>query len=328
MNYGRIIRRLGLYGMNKTVTVIVPAYNEAECLLELSTRLKSVFDNETKYDFNVILVENGSSDNTYEISKDITKVDKRFSVIKLSKNFGMDGALTAGLDQIDSNACIFMSADLQDPPELIHDFLRLWEQGWENIYGIVTSRKSSNIFRRINTKLFYSILHLVSDTPIPKNVSDFRLLDKKVYVVVKEMKERNRFLRGINAWLGFKSIGIKFIRPKRFAGKSKAFTGHVIDLAMKGIFANSIKPLRLISLIGVVISIISILVIFILTFFWIYRGVPFAGFGSIIATILLLFSLLFLMMGILSEYLGLVYKEVRQRPNYVISEKFDHNTHF
>jgi glycosyltransferase involved in cell wall biosynthesis len=309
--------------MNKKVSVIIPALNEEECLKELSARLKGVFEKEINYDFKVIIVENGSSDNTFQLSKELSTADSRFSVLKLSRNFGMDGALTAGLDQIDSDACVFMSADLQDPPELIVEFLRLWEKGWENIYGVILSRKSSNPIRRFNTMIFYWLLSLISDSPIPKNVSDFRLLDKKVYSVVREIRERNRFLRGINAWVGFKSIGVNFTRPPRFAGKSKAFTGHVIDLAMKGIFANSIKPLRLISILGLLMSIISIFVILTLTFFWIYRGVPFAGFGSIIALILLLFSLLFLMIGILSEYLGLVFKEVKMRPNYIVSEKFE-----
>lgn len=309
--------------MNKSITIIIPALNEAECIIELSQRLKNIFEIEKNYIFKVLIIENGSTDNTFELSKEISMNDNRFSVLRLSRNFGTDGALTAGLDQIDSDACIFMSADLQDPPELIPDFLRLWEIGWENIYGVISRRKDTNIIRRFNTFLFYRILNLISDNPIPKNVSDFRLLDRKVYSAVRELRERNRFLRGINAWVGFKSIGVNFIRPERFAGKSKAFTKLVLDLAMKGIFANSVKPLRLISISGLMMSLLSVFIICILTFFWVYRGVPFAGFGSIIALILLLFSILFLMIGILSEYLGLVYREVQQRPNYIVSEKVE-----
>jgi dolichol-phosphate mannosyltransferase len=309
--------------VNRSITIIIPALNEAECIIELSQRLKNIFEIEKNYIFKVLIIENGSTDNTFELSKEISMNDNRFSVLRLSRNFGTDGALTAGLDQIDSDACIFMSADLQDPPELIPDFLRLWEIGWENIYGVISRRKDTNIIRRFNTFLFYRILNLISDNPIPKNVSDFRLLDRKVYSAVRELRERNRFLRGINAWVGFKSIGVNFIRPERFAGKSKAFTKLVLDLAMKGIFANSVKPLRLISISGLMMSLLSVFIICILTFFWVYRGVPFAGFGSIIALILLLFSILFLMIGILSEYLGLVYREVQQRPNYIVSEKVE-----
>ncbi len=308
--------------IKRTVAVLIPAFNEEECLPELYERLCKLFDKESDYLFSCVLVDNGSSDSTWSLCKSISAKDYRFTSIKLSRNFGMDGALTAGLDQIDVDACVLMAADLQDPPECISDFLRKWEEGFENIYGVVKERKGTGIIRKFNSQLFYFLASYFSNNLIPKNVSDFRLLDRRAYQALRELKERNRFLRGLTAWIGFESVGVDIYRPERFGGNSKAFTGIVLDLAMKGIFSNSRKPLRLISIIGISSSALSLLAIIGLTIYWLLFGVPFAGFGSLIAVALLVFSALALMLGILSEYIGLIYEEIKQRPNYIISDIF------
>ena len=306
--------------MKKLISIIIPAYNEEDCVDELATRLKALFVTESQYDFEAIIVENGSIDSTWEKLQKIANADSRFKILKLSRNFRMDGGLTAGLDYIKGDACVLMTADLQDPPELISEFLRKWEAGWENIYGIVTKRGGTGPIRTFNSKMFYYVADKLTDGRIPKNASDFRLVDKKVYLAIKSMTERNRFVRGLFAWAGFKSIGVPMERPPRFGGVSNAHSLKVIDLAFKGIFAHSYKPLRLITVFGIVLSAISFLAIFPLAIIWITSGVPFAGFGTIVSLFLFVLGILSLMIGILSEYIGLIYEEVKARPNYVISE--------
>lgn len=309
--------------MKKSIAIVIPAYNEEDCIDELAKRLNQVFSVEINYDFEVIIIENGSKDMTWEKLIKISSEDERFKVVKLSRNFGMDGGLTAGLDLVNTDACIFMTADLQDPPETIPEFIRLWENGYENIFGIIGKREGTSLLRRFNSQIFYWLASKLSSGNIPRNVSDFRLLDRKVYKSLRTLKERNRFLRGMTAWVGFKSVGIVIQRPPRFAGESKAFTWKVIDFAFKGIFAYSYKPLRLITISGFVLFTFSILSLIGLTAFWLIRGVPFPGFGSLFALIVLVWGGIALMIGILSEYVGLIYEEVKARPSYIVSEKIN-----
>ena len=304
----------------KLISLIIPAYNEEDCVDELFTRLKNIFETEPQYDFEVVIVENGSLDSTWAKLQTIAGQDSRFKILKLSRNFRMDGGLTAGLDYIKGDACVLMTADLQDPPELIPQFLRYWEQGYENIYGVITKREGTGPIRTMNSKLFYWLAGKLTDGRIPRNASDFRLVDKKVYVAVKGMTERNRFVRGLFAWAGFNSIGVPMERPPRFGGVSNAHTLKVLDLAFKGIFAHSYKPLRLITVFGFILSALSFISILPLFFLWLFVGVPFAGFGTLVGLFLLVFGIVSLMLGILSEYVGLIYEEVKARPNYVVSE--------
>jgi dolichol-phosphate mannosyltransferase len=301
----------------KTISIVIPAFNEEECIDELVGRLTRVFNLETNYLFECLIIENGSTDNTWLKLKSTTYGDSRFRPIKLSRNFGMDGGLTAGIDLVKGDALVLMAADLQDPPELIPDFLRKWEQGYENIYGLIVSRNSSHPLRRVNSWLFYKIAHYLSNGQIIKNASDFRLVDRKVYLAVRSMGERNRFVRGLFAWVGFKSIPIELPRPPRYAGESNAHTS--IDLAIKGILSNSYKPLKLISTLGLGLSLLSIFLVPVFAVFWVVAGVPFSGFGTIVALNLIIFSFLIGALGILAEYLALNYEEVKGRPSYVVS---------
>ena len=304
----------------KSIDVIIPAYNEESCVGELAARLQTVFKIEKKYKFRVIIIENGSTDSTWEKLKSISKSDQRFKLIRLSRNFRMDGGLTAGLSYATGDACVLMTADLQDPPEMISEFLRKWENGWENIFGVVTKREGTGPIRTLNSKLFYWVADKLTDGRIPKNASDFRLVDRKVYEAVRTMTERNRFVRGLFAWVGFKSIGILMERPPRFGGVSNAHTFKVLDLAFKGIFAHSYQPLRWITSFGLTLSGTSVIAVIPLIILWIFAGVPFAGFGTIVTFFLLLIGIISLMLGIISEYVGLIYEEVKGRPNYVVSE--------
>jgi glycosyltransferase involved in cell wall biosynthesis len=304
----------------KLISVIIPAYNEQDCVEELAGRLKLLFEREQKYNFEVFIIENGSIDSTWEKLQVIADHDKRFKIIRLSRNFRMDGGLTAGLDYVSGDACVLMTADLQDPPELISDFLRKWEEGWENIYGVITKRNGTNPLRRINSRLFYWFAGKLTDGRLPKNASDFRLVDKKVYVTVRKMEERNRFVRGLFAWVGYQSIGIPMERPPRYGGVSNAPTLKVIELAFKGIFANSYKPLKLVTIFGLFLSAFSFTLIVPMSIWWLVEGVPFAGFGTLVTFFLLILGILSFMLGIVSEYVGLIYEEVKQRPNFIVSE--------
>jgi len=302
----------------KLISVVVPAYNEEDCVEELARRLAAVFDANSAYDFEAVIIENGSEDRTWELLQRINADDPRFKVVQLARNFRMDGGITAGLDYASGDAAVIMTADLQDPPELITDFIAKWEEGYENVYMIVTKRTDAGMIRSFNSRAFYWLAGKLTENRIPRNASDFRLVDRRVYETVRRLDERNRFVRGLFAWVGFRSTGIEHERPERFGGDSKAHSFKVIDLALKGIFAHSYLPLRLITLIGVVLSVLSVVTTVVMAVVWFVNGVPFAGFGTLFSLVVLLFGLLFLMLGILSEYLGMVYEEVKQRPNFVV----------
>ena len=306
--------------MRKRIAIVTSAYNESECVDELARRLTAVFDQLTAYDFEAIVVENGSHDDTFDRLKAICTRDPRFKVVQLARNFRMDGGLTAGLASVDADAVILMTADLQDPPEMIPRFVAQWENGYENVYGIVTVRRGTGRLRTLNSRLFYWTIGKLTGGRIPANASDFRLLDRKVYEVVRTMDERNRFVRGLVAWVGFRSIGVEHEREERFAGKSKAHSLPVLQLAVKAVFAHSQVPLVVIPIVGIGLFITSIIALVVLTVDWATLGVPFPGFGTIVALMVMLFGILFCLLGIVSVYIGLIYEEVKGRPNFIVSQ--------
>ncbi len=305
----------------KLISVVVPALNEEDNVAELARRLSLVFASESVYDFEVIIVENGSVDATFDRALEVHAADPRFRVVQLARNFRMDGGLTAGLAHVRGDAVVLMAADLQDPPEVIPEFLRRWEEGYEIVYQVVTERRGTGPLRTLNSKLFYALAARLTEGRLPRNVSDFRLADRKAYEVVTAMDERNRFVRGLFAWVGFRTIGVDSPRPPRVAGVSKAHTFKVLDLAFKGIFAHSYIPLKLITIFGLGLSALSFAAIVVLALVFVNFGVPFAGFGTIVCLILLLFGILFTMLGLVSEYVGLIYEEVKQRPNFIVRER-------
>ena len=308
--------------VKKKIACIIPAYNESECVDELAKRLAVTFDSEPGYDFEAVIVENGSTDDTMEKLLLIRERDPRFKILQLSRNFaGMDGGLTAGLSVIDADAVVLMASDLQDPPEFIPEMIRKWEEGYENVYGVVTERRGTGPIRTMNSQLFYWLAGKLTNDRITRNASDFRLVDRKVYESVRSMEERNRFVRGLYSWVGFKSIGLPMVRPPRFAGESKAYSFGVINLAFKGIFAHSYLPLRLITLTGFFLSFIAAISVFVLAWRAAFYGVPFPGFGTLLCVMVIGFGVLTLFLGVVGEYLGLIYEEVKQRPNFIIRQK-------
>lgn len=310
---------LGVTIDRKKIQLIIPAYNESDCIEELVTRLTAVFDQEQDYDFEALIIENGSTDDTMEKLLAAHTADSRFKIVQLARNFRMDGGLTAGLSVADGDAVVLMTADLQDPPELIPTFLRKWEEGYENVYGIVTKRTGTNPIRKMNSQLFYWLAGRLTDDRITKNASDFRLLDRAAYEAVRSMEERNRFVRGLVSWVGFRSIGVPMVREERFAGESKAYTFKVIDLAFKGIFAHSYVPLRLITILGFLVSALALVALVFFLVRTLTLGVPFDGFGTLVCLMLIGFGAITLVLGVLGEYVGLIYEEVKQRPNFIIA---------
>lgn len=305
--------------MKKLISIVAPAYNEEGNIDELARQLKAVFAENVDYDFEVILVENGSQDRTFEAMLNLNRQDNRFKVVQLSRNFRMDGGITAGLVHAKGDAAVIMTANLQDRPAIITEFIKKWEEGYENVYGIVKKRTGKGLLRKLNSELFYGIINVMTGNLVPKNVSDFRLVDRKVYETINTMAERNRFIRGMFAWTGFKSIGIEYERALRFSGKSHARSFHVIELAVRGIFAFSYLPIRFISLFGLAISLVSLVYLLITIVAIFAKGVPFAGYGTIVSLTVLLFGLLFFILGILGQYIAQIYEEVKQRPSYIVS---------
>lgn len=304
----------------KLLSFVIPAYNEEECVDALHTALDQLFVQlAPRYDCEAIIVENGSHDRTYEKLLAIHARDPRMKIVKLSRNFLTDGGMTAGLRFAKGDAAILMCADLEDPPHVVLEFIEKWEAGYHNVYGVIRRRQGSWL-RRFNSRMFYTLINKLTGNVIPRAVSDFRLIDRRVVQAVNAMNERNRLLRGIVAWTGFSSIGVPFDRGDRAAGASKAHTLHVLRLAIRGILAFSYLPLRMATVLGAILSLGSFLAIIVLAFKFIFFGVPFPGYGSIICLNLLLFGFVFIIIGILSEYVGMIFEEVKGRPNFIVEE--------
>lgn len=304
----------------KNISVIIPAFNEEGNVNELTNQIDATFKNLKNYDYKIIFVENGSTDKTLDVLKSIQKSNNRVEIVKLSRNFKMDGGIAAGLEQVDSEAAIIMTANLQDDPAIIPDFIKLWEEGYDHVYGIVKSRPGKSPIRRLNSKFFYYLINKLSNGQIPKGVSDYRLVDKKVVNAVRTLGEFNRFYRGFFSWVGFKSIGLEFERNNRFSGKSHAATLPVLGFALRGIFAFSLTPLRISTFFALFLSASSIIILGIQIFRWLRFGVPFDGFGTVVGILLLLIGFLFTAVAILSEYIGLIYNETKGRPHFIIDE--------
>lgn len=306
--------------MKKRISIVIPAYNEEAVLDELARRLKEAIRKSGRYDFEVIIVENGSADSSFEKLKRMHREDARFKIVRLSRNFGCDGGITAGLQYAKGDAAVIMNADLQDPPELIPKFIERWEGGYDIVYGVIQKRVGVPYVRRFFSSIFYKVIGRLTKGAIPENVSDFRLVSRTVYLTINRMEERNRFLRGIIAWSGFRSIGIPYKRPPRYAGESKADFLSVLKLAMNGIFAFSYLPLKLVTTLGVLISLSSLMMILVEIGLYLRYGRVVPGFTTLMLVILSLFGALFFVLGIIGEYIARIYEEVKQRPNYIVKE--------
>ena len=309
--------------MRKTIDVITSAYNEEDCLPELFRRFALVAESESGYLFRFIVIDNGSNDLTWSIIEDQGKTDSRYLGIKMSRNFSLDAAFTCGIDNATADVAIIMTSDLQDPPEAISLMLRHYEVGQDQVLAKVINRGSVPFLRRKLSERFYKLANVMTGGMLPESVSDFRLVSKPCYEAIRSMRESHRFLRGLGSWVGFKTSQIEIERPPRFAGESKWLGISLVKVIVHGfqsIFAYSTLPLAWVSIFGVVASMGSIILLGIMAALWFIFGVPFAGFGSIVATILLCFSVTILVLGIIAQYLGLIYEEVKRRPLYIIDK--------
>ncbi len=306
----------------KLISVAIPVYNEEKNLSELARRLQNVFDLlKDQYDFEVVFCENGSSDTSHSLLQQLRASDSRFKIVRLVRNFYMEGGMMAALAEVKGDACVVMSSDLQDPPEMIPEFIKKWEEGYENVYTVITKRHGEGILRRGAAQAFYWLIDKISSHPVPRNASDFRLVSKAAYSAFNAMPERVKLIRTVWGWLGFKSFGIEYERPARVAGKSSFNPFVTAPYAVRAIFGTSFSPLRLIPIFGLLLSLASFLGILGIAVFVIIFGVPFPGFGTLMAVNLLLFGFVFLFMGILSEYVGMIFEEVRHRPLYLIADR-------
>jgi polyisoprenyl-phosphate glycosyltransferase len=305
-------------GTRKMISVVVPAWNEIKVIDELCRRLEELMVRQPKYDFEIIIVENGSWDGSWERLQEIHKKDKRFKNIQLSRNFMADGGVMAGLNMASGDAAVVMNADLQDPPELVDRFIEKWEEGFEIIYGVIEGRQGESLFKVLASDWYYKFVHWITRGAIPKGVSDFRLMDRKVYLAVNHMREHNRFTRGLSVWTGFRQTGIPFIRPARFAGETKAPLADLIEESWNGVLAYSHIPLRLPLHVGWLLMLISLVVALTGYLDETVQGM-FSDLG-IPALILALFGGVFVSIGLVGAYLAQIHDEVRNRPNYVIRQ--------
>jgi glycosyltransferase involved in cell wall biosynthesis len=305
------------------VEVVTSALNEEKNIAELFSQLKEIFEVENKYEWRLTIFDNGSTDNTWNEIVLGASQDVRIIGFQMSRTFNFDHALSAGIEQSNADALILMTSDLQDPPNVISQFLRAWESGSDHVVARVLKRAEMSILRKFLTKIYYLFSNWATNDLIQENVSDFRLMDRKVYQSFREMKERYRFTRGMIAWTGFNTTYIDIERPPRFSGKTKAKYPSLIFFGLKGILSNSSKPLNYVSVLGMVLSTVSIFSIFIFIYFWLTNGVPFGGFGTLLGFLLLTFSIQIFVVGVLGQYIGLIYEEVQNRPLYFIKQKFE-----
>lgn len=303
------------------LSVIVPLYNEKECAKTCYERVAGVLSSVDmgggKPEFEIIFVDDGSTDGTLPIILSLAEGDKRLKVVSLSKNFGQQAAFSAGMEYAKGDALIFLDADLQDPPEVIPEFIEEWQKGSRIVYGVRKMREGESKFKRFTAKLYYRLLGLLADVKIPYDTGDFRLIDRRVADAVRKMPEHNRFLRGMSCWTGFRQSSVAYRRDRRFSGETKYSFFKMIKLAADGILSFSAKPLKIVSMLGV-FSLFASIVLFVYVLVSLFSGSAQAGWASIICVITFFGGLQLTALGIIGEYIARIFEEVKGRPNYIV----------
>ena len=302
------------------ILAIAPAYNEEECLRELVAQFEIARETVSNHDLRLLIVENGSEDNSWSLIKTLAETYDWVKGLRLAKNYRMSGALLAGLWAEEADAYVLMAADLQDHPTVIPKLISEWELGFEIVNVRVTERQGTGFVRRLSSQAFYSIADSVSGGAFPKNVSDFRIISRPVRDALNDLPEQKKFLRGTIASLGFETGTIDEIRPPRFKGHSKAGTSAMFALAMRGIIYGNATPLRFASVIGVFASLLSAFGFVFFGFRTLTFGVPFSGFGTLVCLITFGMGIQMLILGIIGEYLLILFDEVRARPNFRVKD--------
>ena len=302
----------------KLVTILVPAYNEQEVLHLLYDRLEKLMNENTNYDFEVLLVNDGSKDKTFEIMQELREKDKRFCYLNLSRNFGKETAMIAGLDYCKGDAVVIIDADLQDPPELIPEMIKYWEEGYDDVYAKRKSIEGETWLKKFTSKMYYRVLQGFTRIEIQKDTGDFRLLDRRCVEALKSMRENQRYTKGLFSIIGYNKKEILYDRDPRAAGQTKWNYGKLIDLSIDGITSFTTSPLRWAALIGCGVSVIGFVYMLYIIIKTIVTGIDVPGYASLMVVILFLGGIQLIFLGIIGEYLGRTFNESKHRPLYFI----------
>ena len=303
-----------------SVTLVIAAFNEAEALPLLHPRLAAALETLPDIDGRVLYVDDGSRDGTWDALATIAADDPRVTLLRLARNFGKEPALTAGLDHVDTDAAIVLDADGQDPPELVPAFVAKWREGFDVVYGTRSRREGESWFKRFTAAAFYRVMNRLSDVRVPADTGDFRLVSRRVLDALRQTRERQRFMKGLFAWVGFRQTSIAYERAPRIAGRSKFSYWRLWNLALEGITSFSTLPLRMATYIGVLTALVAFgwgSWIIARTLLW---GDPVQGWPSLMTVVLFLGGIQLMALGIVGEYLGRTYIEVKQRPLYLVAD--------
>jgi polyisoprenyl-phosphate glycosyltransferase len=302
------------------ITILIPTYNEEEVLNRLYLRITEVINQIDSYEFEILFINDGSMDKSLSIMKDLRAKDERVSYVNLSRNFGKEISMIAGLDYAKGDAVIIMDADLQDPPELVPEMIKYWELGYDDVYAKRRSRSGESWLKKGTSSFFYKILQKFTKIDIQENTGDFRLLDRRCIEALKQLRETQRYTKGMFSWIGYNKKELLFDRDPRAAGETKWNYRNLINLAIEGITSFTIAPLRISSLFGFIISIFSfIYMIWIITKTLLY-GKDVAGYPSLMTVMLFLGGIQLISLGIIGEYLGRIFNETKNRPLYFVDE--------
>lgn len=299
------------------LSIIVPCFNEEEVIEETYRRITGIYP-KLGMDVELIFVNDGSKDKTMQKLTEFTHLSPDVKVLSFSRNFGHQRAITAGMDYSSGDAVIVIDADLQDPVEVIVQMVEKWREGYEVVYGKRIGRKGESAFKKATAKIFYRLLNRLSEAQIPTDVGDFRLIDRKVCDTLKRMPERSRYVRGLVAWLGFKTAFVEYVREPRFAGKTKYPLARMLKLASDGVISFSYKPLKIASFSGVLVSIISFIYLLYVLYAGLFTDNTISGWTSTMAVLLFMCGIILSVLGIIGEYIARIYEEVKARPIYVI----------
>ncbi len=301
-------------------SLVIPVYNEEDNISVLHQRLVNVLSS-IPVEYEIIFVNDGSADKSLEKIKEISLVDRKVYYISFTRNFGHEATSTAGLDAAGGDCVILLDADLQDPPELIPQMLDLWHKGYHLVYAKRRKRYGESLFKQITAKIFYRALNLLSDSKIPMDTGDFRLMDRAVVDDFKKCREHNRFIRGLTAWVGYDHVAIEFDRPERHAGKTKYNPFKLFLLSLDVITGFSIIPLRIATTMGFMVVLLSLVVISIIVVQKFFFNLDIPGYALLVSGLFFLGGVQMFFLGVIGEYIGKIYRQVQQRPLYLIKEQ-------
>ncbi len=302
------------------LSIVIPCFNEEDVITSTVNRLRAFCATVKDVRVELIFVDDGSQDGTRARLKSFGTEDPRIRIIGFARNFGHQVAVTAGIDAARGDAVVLIDADLQDPPEVIHGMLTLWREGYDVVYGTRTDRPGESLFKRVTARLFYRVLSRLSDVPIPLDTGDFRLMDRRVADTLRAMPERDRFIRGMVSWVGFRQTALPYQRAERLAGESKYPLRRMLRFATDGILSFSTKPLQISIALGMFAAFLSVLGVLYALYMRLFTHIWVEGWTALMIAILFLGGTQLISVGILGEYIGRIYAEIKQRPLYIVQE--------